>query len=91
MNIVKNFILSSIIFLLILSFYQIFILSQNLYFLSQGEKEVQKLIKEVKKLEVELSEVTSLSNLDQFLTTSQLIKAPKTKFIEVFESGVVAR
>jgi len=77
--------------LLVFSFYQVFILSQSLYFLRKEEGKVDQLSKEIKKLEVELSEKTSLSNLDQFLTNSDLAKAKNIKFIEVFESGVAAK
>ncbi len=91
MKILKTIIFLSFFVLLIFSFYQVFSLSQNLYFLKKGEKEIAKLSKEIKKLEVELSEKTSLSNLDQFLANSHLIKAERAKFIEVFESGVAAK
>jgi len=55
------------------------------------KKEIEKISKENQKLEEEVLTAGSISNLDQFLEKSDLVKAEKIQFIQIFEGGMVVK
>jgi hypothetical protein len=55
------------------------------------KEKINQLSKENQKLQEEILNSNSISNLDQFLENSKLVKAKKIKFIQIFESGVVKK
>jgi hypothetical protein len=91
MRILKLSILIGTFLILSLTFYQLSFLSKDVYFITKGKAQRESLAKEIKELEIKLSEASSLSNLDQFLANSNFVKSNGTKFIQVFESGVAAK
>lgn len=84
------FILLCLIFLSLL-FYQVEALVKGLYLLRTSETEFETFLSQVKKLELEFSEKSSLLHLEEYLKNSRFTKAQNPKFFEVLESGVVAK
>jgi len=91
MKLLKTLISMGISLIFFLTFYQLYLLSNDIYFITKGKVQRENLSREIKKLEIELSEASSLSHLDQFLANSNFIRSEKSKFIQIFESGVAAK
>jgi hypothetical protein len=70
--------------------FKIALLTKEISLISSMKKEIIEISKENQKLEDEALAINSISNLDQFLENTNLVKAEKMKFIQIF-GGVVAK
>jgi hypothetical protein len=70
--------------------FKIGILTKEISLIGSMKKEIIEISKENQKLEDEALAINSISNLDQFLENTNLVKAEKMKFIQIF-GGVVAK
>jgi hypothetical protein len=84
-----NIILVSILF--VVTLFEIGLFSQGIYFINFAKKRIDELSKENEVLEDKLLDLSSISNLNQFLEKSEFVKAEKIKFIQILESGVVVK
>jgi hypothetical protein len=73
-----------------LTIFKIGILTKEISLIGSMKKEIIEISKENQKLEDEALAINSISNLDQFLENTNLVKAEKMKFIQIF-GGVVAK
>jgi hypothetical protein len=69
---------------------KIALLTKEISLIGSMKKEIIEISKENQKLEDEALAINSISNLDQFLENTNLVKAEKMKFIQIF-GGVVAK
>ncbi len=83
--------LGSIAFLLVFSVIQIGSFAQNKYLLNDYQKRISKLSTENEILEINLSKLNSLANLEQYLQNQSFTKANQTKYIQILESQVVKK
>jgi hypothetical protein len=87
-NILNSIFLSILLGLILL---EIGLLTKEVSFIEITKKKIDQLSKENQKLEDEVLNSNSISNLDQFLEKSNFVKAEKIKFIQILEGGVVAK
>jgi hypothetical protein len=87
-NILNSIFLSILLGLILL---EISLLTKDVSFIEITKKKIDQISKENQKLEDEVLNSNSISNLDQFLEKSSLVKAEKVKFIQILEGGVVAK
>jgi hypothetical protein len=73
-----------------LTIFKIGLLTKEISLIGSMKKEIIEISKENQKLEDEALAINSISNLDQFLENTNLVKAEKMKFIQIF-GGVVAK
>jgi hypothetical protein len=71
--------------------FKIGILTKEISLIGSMKKEIIEISKENQKLEDEALAINSISNLDQFLENTNLVKAEKMKFIQIFGGGVVVK
>jgi len=71
--------------------FKISLLTKEISSISLMEKKIVEISKENQRLEDIAFDLNSISNLAQFLENSNLVKAEKVKFIQIFEGGVVAK
>ena len=86
---ILNFIFLSILLGLCLVEVRFFI--KEVFLIKEMKEKITQLSKENQKLQEEILNSNSISNLDQFLENSKLVKAKKIKFIQIFEGGVVKK
>jgi hypothetical protein len=82
--------LTVVLILFGLTIFKIGLLTKEISLISSMKKEIIEISKENQKLEDEALAINSISNLDQFLENTNLVKAEKVKFIQIF-GGVVAK
>jgi cell division protein FtsB len=87
-NILNSIFLS---ILLGLSLLEIGLLTKEVSFIEITKEKIDQISKENQKLEDEVLNLNSISNLDQFLEKSNFVKAEKIKFVQILEGGVVAK
>lgn len=80
-----------ILILLSLTVFQVGILTNQIYFISQAERKIKQLSKENQILEEEFLSSNSLSTLEDFVKKENLVKAEKIKFIQIFGGTVLAK
>ena len=76
---------------LVITFLEIGFFTRDVYFINYSKQKINQVIKENQKLESQLWELNSISNLDQFLGKSSFTKAEKIKFIQMIGERVVAK
>jgi cell division protein FtsB len=91
LKVIKFFNLSLIIFLSILTVFQIGIFTSRVYSLKEGERKIEKLSKENQILEEKLLSSNSPSKVDEIVKKENLVKAGKIKFIQIFGGAVLAK
>jgi hypothetical protein len=74
-----------------LTIFKIGLLTKEISLIGSMKKEIIEISKENQKLEDEALAINSISNLDQFLENTNLVKAEKMKFIHIFGGGVVVK
>jgi cell division protein FtsB len=77
----------------ILSFFQIGVLIKNIYLISEYEKKIEKLSKENKNLEIELSKLNSLTNIENYLINENFSKVGpnQMKYFQILEDTIVSK
>lgn len=90
-NKIKILNLIVILILLIFTIFQIAKLTQQVYFIKNTEKEIQKLSKINEVLEIEFSKSNSLSHIENYVLKENFVKAKNIKYIQVLEDTVVAK
>jgi hypothetical protein len=73
-----------------LTIFKIDLLTKEISLIGSMKKEIIEISKENQKLEDEALAINSISNLAQFLENTNLVKAEKMKFFQIF-GGVVAK
>jgi Ser-tRNA(Ala) deacylase AlaX len=91
LKIIKLLNFTLIVFLLILTIFQIGIFTSQIYFIEQAERKIEELSKENQVLEEKFLSSNSLSNLEEFVKKENLVKAGKIKYIQIFEGAVLAK
>jgi len=86
----------NLIFLLVLSIFYIFqigALTQKIYLIKDCEKRLEKLSKENKILEINLSKLDSLNNIGNYLLNENFVKVNpnQVKYLQILESTVVTK
>ena len=78
------------IVLLVLYIFQVNFLAHQTYLIKDFEKKVEELSKEEKLLEITLSKMDSLSNIENHLLNENFVKANpnQIKYIQILESSV---
>jgi len=71
--------------------FRISLLTKEISLINLMKKRIVEISKENQRLEDIAFDLDSISNLAQFLENSNLVKAEKVKFIQIFEGGVVAK
>ncbi len=74
-----------------LTLLKISLLTKEISSIRLMKKKIVEVSKENQKLEDEALALNSISNLDQFLKNSNLVKAEKFKFIQILEGGIVVK
>ncbi len=92
---IENFILKKglifLIFLVILYIYQFYFLAQKIAILKEKSKRLEVLTKEKDKLEITLSQATSLENLRKLLANLNFEKIEKIEYLKVPSIKVVKK
>lgn len=86
---VINFILIS--FLLAFYVFQVSVLTQEIYLIKNYEKRFDSLSKENEISEISLSKVNSLSNIKNYFSSEDFVKATRVKYIQILEGSVVTK
>ncbi len=61
------------------------------YLIQKYKQKLDNLIKENNMLEINVSRLNSLSNIDNYLAKNNFVRENKVKYIRIFESSVVAK
>lgn len=91
LNKIKALNLILILLLFVFTIFQIGVLTNQVYFISQAKKKINQLSKENQFLEEQFFNSNSLSNLDDFIKKENLVKVEKMKFIQIFQGAVLAK
>jgi len=83
--------LISVISLLVFSIFQACSLAKENYLIKDSERKINNLTKENKTLEINFSKSNSLSNIENYLSKENFVKANQIKYIQIFESSVVTK
>ncbi len=81
--------LTTVIFLLIFSVYQFNTYTAEIYFIRDAERKIDQLSQENKILEINLAEVNSLGNLENYVQNFK--KVDRIDYIRVLEGTVLAK
>ena len=74
-----------------LTLFRVSLLTKEIALINLMQKKIVEIAKENQRLEDTAFDLDSISNLAQFLENSNLVKAKRVKFIQIFEGGVVAK
>lgn len=87
---VKTIIFISISGLFVFSIFQMGFFTRDSYAVKDYEKKISQLSKANEALEIEFSKSNSLSNIENYLSNQNFVKASKIKYIEASEGPMAA-
>ena len=81
-----------LIFILLVSYiFQVSFLTREIYLIKDYQRKLNNLSKENEILEIDFSKSNSLSNIENYLSEKNFVKAKQVKYIQILESSMVKK
>lgn len=81
-----------LVFVLLVTYiFQVGFLTKKTYLIKDYKKRINYLSKENEILEINFSKFNSLSNIENYLSKENFVKANQVKYIQILESSVVSK